>query len=93
MVALWRPRTQVNQLAIQRFQYEPLEGQHVTDCHLLWRGGIWFGAGILSGLLGIGSGAAKVLAMDQAMRMQFKMSITASNFMIGSPPPPALGST
>jgi len=42
-----------------------------------------FGAGALSGLLGIGSGAAKVLAMDQAMRIPFKVSTTTSNFMIG----------
>ena len=40
-------------------------------------------AGILSGLLGIGSGAIKVLAMDQAMRLPFKVSTTTSNFMIG----------
>jgi hypothetical protein len=40
-------------------------------------------AGILSGLLGIGSGAVKVLAMDQAMKIQFKVSTTTSNFMIG----------
>ena len=40
-------------------------------------------AGALSGLLGIGSGAVKVLAMDQAMRLPFKVSTTTSNFMIG----------
>lgn len=40
-------------------------------------------AGILSGLLGIGSGAMKVLAMDQIMRIPFKVSTTTSNFMIG----------
>jgi uncharacterized membrane protein YfcA len=40
-------------------------------------------AGILSGLLGIGSGAVKVLAMDRAMRLPFKVSTTTSNFMIG----------
>ena len=40
-------------------------------------------AGILSGLLGIGSGALKVLAMDQVMRLPFKVSTTTSNFMIG----------
>ena len=45
--------------------------------------GIMFGAGALSGLLGIGSGALKVLAMDQAMRIPFKVSTTTSNFMIG----------
>jgi uncharacterized protein len=42
-----------------------------------------FVAGIISGLLGIGSGAFKVLAMDQAMRIPFKVSTTTSNFMIG----------
>ncbi|HEY0701633.1 MAG TPA: sulfite exporter TauE/SafE family protein [Candidatus Acidoferrales bacterium] len=40
-------------------------------------------AGVLSGLLGIGSGAVKVLAMDQAMKIPFKVSTTTSNFMIG----------
>ncbi len=45
--------------------------------------GIMLGAGTLSGLLGIGSGAVKVLAMDQAMRLPFKVSTTTSNFMIG----------
>jgi uncharacterized membrane protein YfcA len=41
------------------------------------------GAGVISGLLGIGSGVVKVLAMDQAMRLPFKVSTTTSNFMIG----------
>jgi uncharacterized protein len=45
--------------------------------------GVMFGAGTLSGLLGIGSGAFKVLAMDQVMRVPFKVSTTTSNFMIG----------
>ncbi len=45
--------------------------------------GLMFGAGVLSGLLGIGSGAVKVLAMDQAMKIPFKVSTTTSNFMIG----------
>src|SRR2546422_3749882 len=40
-------------------------------------------AGLLSGLLGIGSGALKVLAMDRIMRLPFKVSTTTSNFMIG----------
>lgn len=44
---------------------------------------LMFGAGILSGLLGIGSGALKVLAMDQIMRIPFKVSTATSNFMIG----------
>jgi uncharacterized membrane protein YfcA len=44
---------------------------------------LMFVAGVLSGLLGIGSGAFKVMAMDQAMRLPFKVSTTTSNFMIG----------
>src|SRR6185437_8428624 len=42
--------------------------------------GMMFGAGTLSGLLGIGSGAVKVLAMDEAMKIPFKVSTTTSNF-------------
>ncbi|HXK22659.1 MAG TPA: sulfite exporter TauE/SafE family protein [Myxococcota bacterium] len=45
--------------------------------------GIMLVAGGLSGLLGIGSGALKVLALDRAMRLPFKVSTTTSNFMIG----------
>jgi uncharacterized membrane protein YfcA len=44
---------------------------------------LMFGAGALSGMLGIGSGAMKVLAMDQMMKIPFKVSSTTSNFMIG----------
>jgi len=42
-----------------------------------------FIAGIISGLLGIGSGALKVIAMDNIMRIPFKVSTTTSNFMMG----------
>lgn len=45
--------------------------------------GLMFLAGILSALLGIGSGVIKVLAMDQTMKLPFKVSTTTSNFMIG----------
>lgn len=45
--------------------------------------GLMWLAGVLSGLLGIGSGAVKVIAMDQAMKLPFKVSTTTSNFMIG----------
>jgi uncharacterized membrane protein YfcA len=44
---------------------------------------LMFVAGVLSGLLGIGSGAVKVLAMDKVMKLPFKVSTTTSNFMIG----------
>ncbi|MBW8362267.1 MAG: sulfite exporter TauE/SafE family protein [Kaistella sp.] len=40
-------------------------------------------AGVMSGLLGIGSGALKVLGMDNIMKLPFKVSTTTSNFMIG----------
>ena len=40
-------------------------------------------AGVVSGLLGIGSGVLKVLAMDGAMRLPMKVSSATSNFMIG----------
>ena len=40
-------------------------------------------AGVLSGLLGIGSGTFKVIAMDSVMRLPMKVSTTTSNFMIG----------
>lgn len=40
-------------------------------------------AGFLSGILGIGSGVLKVLAMDCIMKVPFKVSTTTSNFMMG----------
>ncbi|MDG6908056.1 MAG: sulfite exporter TauE/SafE family protein [Nitrososphaerota archaeon] len=45
--------------------------------------GVMFFAGLLSGLLGIGSGALKVLGMDTMMKLPFKVSTTTSNFMMG----------
>src|SRR5580704_13795449 len=58
-----------------------LESYHVSGIPLGFL--LMFVAGVLSGLLGIGSGAVKVLAMDQAMKIPFKVSTTTSNFMIG----------
>ena len=64
--------------------FPDLEGSRSYNVQRVPAGfGIMFGAGALSGLLGIGSGAMKVLAMDQAMRIPFKVSTTTSNFMIG----------
>ncbi|HVJ06448.1 MAG TPA: sulfite exporter TauE/SafE family protein [Candidatus Saccharimonadales bacterium] len=64
--------------------YPTPQGQEHYTVHRIPLGfGLMFGAGTLSGLLGIGSGAVKVLAMDQAMRIPFKVSTTTSNFMIG----------
>ncbi|HEY6290566.1 MAG TPA: sulfite exporter TauE/SafE family protein [Terriglobia bacterium] len=60
------------------------EGPRAYHVHRVPLGfSLMFVAGTLSGLLGIGSGALKVLAMDQAMGIPFKVSTTTSNFMIG----------
>jgi len=45
--------------------------------------GLMYGAGTISGLLGVGSGALKVPAMDLAMGLPIKVSTATSNFMIG----------
>src|SRR6202163_3366889 len=58
-----------------------LERYHVRGVPLGFA--LMFVAGVISGLLGIGSGAIKVLAMDRAMKLPFKVSTTTSNFMIG----------
>ena len=64
--------------------YPTSEGRKHYHVHGVPQGfGLMYIAGCLSGLLGIGSGALKVLAMDQAMRIPFKVSTTTSNFMIG----------
>ena len=64
--------------------YPSSQGLKKYNVHNVPQGfGMMFIAGTLSGLLGIGSGAAKVLAMDQVMRIPFKVSTTTSNFMIG----------
>ena len=64
--------------------YPSLSGPRDYHVHRVPLGfSLMFGAGALSGLLGIGSGAVKVLAMDQAMGIPFKVSTTTSNFMIG----------
>ncbi len=64
--------------------YPGLQGPVAYHVHAIPTGfSLMFVAGALSGLLGIGSGAVKVLAMDQAMHIPFKVSTTTSNFMIG----------
>ena len=58
-----------------------MQSYHVTNVPAGFS--LMFTAGVLSGVLGIGSGAVKVLAMDRAMKLPFKVSTTTSNFMIG----------
>jgi uncharacterized protein len=64
--------------------YQTGQGSEPYAVHRVKTGfGLMLGAGALSGLLGIGSGSLKVIAMDQAMQIPFKVSTATSNFMIG----------
>ena len=64
--------------------YPTPEGLTSYSVHRVKAGfSLMYAAGILSALLGIGSGIVKVLAMDRMMRLPFKVSTTTSNFMIG----------
>ena len=45
--------------------------------------GLMYGAGLVSALLGIGSGVLKIPAMDTALRLPIKVSTATSTFMIG----------
>jgi uncharacterized membrane protein YfcA len=65
-------------------QYPENGGMKAYGVHRVYGGfGMMTIAGMLSGLLGVGSGALKVLAIDNIMRVPFKVSTTTSNFMIG----------
>ena len=64
--------------------YRTPAGEDKYEVHRVKTGfGLMFGAGTVSGLLGIGSGSLKVIAMDHAMQVPFKVSTATSNFMIG----------
>jgi uncharacterized protein len=65
-------------------RYPTPQGPKAYSVHAVTGGfGLMVVAGILSGLLGIGSGAMKVIALDRVMKVPFKVSTTTSNFMIG----------
>jgi len=86
-----RPRTDVEQPPDPQATKLKMNGsfpdtsgvRHYNVYHVPAGFGVMWIAGALSGLLGIGSGALKVVAMDQAMKIPFKVSTTTSNFMIG----------
>jgi uncharacterized protein len=65
--------------------FDQAEGRtiHYRVTHTKLGLGLMYVAGVISGLLGIGSGALKVPAMDLAMRLPIKVSSATSNFMIG----------
>jgi uncharacterized membrane protein YfcA len=65
--------------------YDPAAGRHIQYAARRVTAGtaMMYVAGLISGLLGIGSGVFKVLAMDVLMRLPLKVSTATSNFMIG----------
>ncbi len=65
------------------FPVAPGQRREYAVTHISGGVGAMLGAGTLCGLLGIGAGAVKVLAMDSIMHIPFKVSTTTSNFMIG----------
>ena len=72
-------------LALNGEYYDKVLGERVAyKVDGVWGGlSMMYGAGVLSGLLGIGSGIFKVMAMDLLMKLPLKVSSATSNFMIG----------
>ncbi|MNE15565.1 hypothetical protein D3C76_112310 [compost metagenome] len=72
-------------LGLQGEYYDKALGKTVSyNVDRVYEGfGVMYGAGVISGLLGIGSGSFKVMAMDVFMKMPLKVSTATSNFMMG----------
>ncbi|CAH0117812.1 MULTISPECIES: sulfite exporter TauE/SafE family protein [unclassified Paenibacillus] len=72
-------------LRLEGTYYDKAIGQHVPYHVGNVYGGfsVMYGAGVISGLLGIGSGSFKVMAMDMFMKLPLKVSTATSNFMMG----------
>lgn len=72
-------------LSLNGEYYDKVLNQQVAyNVDGVWGGlGMMYVAGVISGLLGIGSGIFKVMAMDFFMRLPLKVSSATSNFMIG----------
>lgn len=72
-------------LALNGEYYDKVLGQQVAyNVDGVYGGlGMMYVAGVISGLLGIGSGSFKVMAMDLVMKLPLKVSSATSNFMIG----------
>ncbi|HZZ44229.1 MAG TPA: sulfite exporter TauE/SafE family protein [Tepidisphaeraceae bacterium] len=80
------PRDRIaDRLGLHDSYYDEAEGRTITYrvTHTPIGFGLMYVAGVVSGLLGIGSGSLKVPAMDLAMRLPIKVSTATSNFMIG----------
>lgn len=65
--------------------YDKAEKKNISyDVYNVKKGSaVMFGAGLASGLLGIGSGAFKITALDGYMKLPIKVSTATSNFMMG----------
>jgi uncharacterized protein len=74
-----------DRLKLHDSYFDPAIGQQISYrvTHVPLGLVLMYIAGVVSGLLGIGSGALKVPAMDLAMRLPMKVSSATSNFMIG----------
>ncbi|WP_346352918.1 sulfite exporter TauE/SafE family protein [Azotosporobacter soli] len=72
-------------LRLQGDYYDKVLGRRIAyNAANVYSGfGVMYGAGVISGLLGIGSGSFKVMAMDMFMRLPLKVSSATSNFMMG----------
>lgn len=80
-----KPHPMAQKLALDSDYYDKVLGRTVEyKVTGIYGGlGMMYGAGLLSGLLGIGSGIFKVTAMDLYMKLPMKVSSATSNFMMG----------
>jgi len=79
------PDPLADRLRLHGSYYDQSLGRQVDYrvCHSQLGWLLMYVAGMVSGLLGIGSGILKVPTMDLAMRLPIKASSATSNFMIG----------
>ena len=79
------PHHLARKLRLEGSYYDQALAQQVTYTSAgVYQGfGLMYGAGVISGLLGIGNGVFKVMAMDMFMKLPMKVSTATSNFMIG----------
>lgn len=80
-----RGKSLANKMKMNGSYYDKNLGKEVSyhAAHVPAGFGVMYGAGVASGLLGIGSGSFKVMAMDLFMKLPLKVSSATSNFMMG----------
>jgi uncharacterized protein len=79
------PAARWSALSLDSDYPDPVLGRdiHYTVRRLPLGMSLMYAAGLISALLGIGSGVLKIPAMDTALRLPIKVSSATSNFMIG----------